>query len=136
MKYIATLNGKKYEVEIEKIYDYQPLSRGEAVAAPILAPVQAKMVQPIQVVKDTKKTSTPEPIAAAEGKDVISPMPGTVWDVKVKEGQAVKAGQVILMLEAMKMENEIVAPIDGIISSILVKKGDAVDTDAILAVLK
>jgi len=63
-------------------------------------------------------------------------MPGNILDVKVAAGTAVKAGQVLVVLEAMKMENEIVAPVDGTVDSVNVKKGDIVETDAVLVVLK
>ncbi len=63
-------------------------------------------------------------------------MPGTILDMKVSVGDKVKAGQILLILEAMKMENEIVAPIDATVASLSVKKGDTVDTDATLVVLK
>jgi biotin carboxyl carrier protein len=67
--------------------------------------------------------------------EITAPLPGVVWDIKVQEGQAVKAGDVILILEAMKMENEIMAPIDGVIKSINVKIGQQVMTGDILAVI-
>ncbi|GAA0181772.1 biotin/lipoyl-binding protein [Clostridium sediminicola] len=132
MKYIATLNGKKYEIEIEKVADYQPLSRQEAVApvatpAPVVAPTPAPVAAP---------AAAPVAAPAAAGETTVtSPMPGSIFDIKVAEGQTVKTGQVILVLEAMKMENEIVATADGTVS-LSVKKGDAVDTDAVLAVIK
>ena len=63
---------------------------------------------------------------------MTAPMPGNILDVKVKAGASVKAGDVLVILEAMKMENEIVAPCDGTVTSISVKKGDVVDTDAVL----
>lgn len=137
MKYIATLNGKKYEIQIEKVPDYQPLSREQAIA-PTFAP--APVAAPTETL-----TSAPTPMAAPEvastsmtagEANVVSPMPGSIFDIKVAPGQTVKFGQVIFVLEAMKMENEIVAPADGVIASVQVKKGDMVDTGAILAVIK
>ena len=66
---------------------------------------------------------------------MTAPMPGTVLEVKCTVGQAVKAGETLFTLEAMKMENEIVAPVDGTVASILVKKGDTIDTDGVMATL-
>ena len=107
MKYVATLNGKKYEIEIEKVEGgYQPMSR----------------------------TAAPAPVVGEN--NVIAPMPGKILDVQCKVGDVVKAGDIVIMLEAMKMENEIVAPADGTVADIPVHKGDMVDTDATLVVLK
>ena len=108
MKYVCSLNGKKYEVVIEKVDDFSPLTYGQAAApAPAAAP-------------------------AGAGESVTAPMPGNVLDVLVAVGAKVSAGDAVVLLEAMKMENEIVAPCDGTVTSISVKKGDVVDTDAVL----
>jgi len=140
MKYIATLNGKKYEVELERVEDYRALTREEianpnAVIAP--APVQAAPA-PVAAPVQAAPAAAPAPAAtpAAGESSVVSPLPGTVLDVKVKAGDAVKFGQVVVVLEAMKMETEVVASADGTVDSVLVKAGDAVDTDATLVVLK
>ena len=128
MKYIVTLNGKKYEVEVEKVESgFKPMSRA-AVPAPVPAP-SAPAVSP------APKAGAP---ASAEGGavNVTSPMPGSILEIKVSAGEAVKAGQVLLLLEAMKMENEIVAPRAAVVASVAVKKGDTVDTDDTLVVLK
>lgn len=140
MKYIATLNGKRYEVELERVEDYRPLTQHEITnpgvviaAAPVVATPAPAVVAPTPVV------ATPAPAAApvASGdKNIVSPLPGTVLEVKVNPGDAVKFGQVVIILEAMKMETEVVASADGVVDSVLVKKGDAVDTDAALVVLK
>jgi len=73
--------------------------------------------------------------AAAGGQTVEAPMPGKILNIKVSEGQAVKFGEVVVIMEAMKMETEIVAPADGTVSKILVKAGDSVDTGAALVAL-
>jgi glutaconyl-CoA decarboxylase len=147
MKYVAILNGKKYEVELEKIEEYVPLSRGEAIAqapqAAAIAPAGSVVQEaaPVTASRSTQQQQAPvdaQPVhASAQGGDnkVLSPMPGNIWEVKVSEGDTVKAGQVLFVLEAMKMENDIVAPVDGVVSSINVKKGDTVDSDATLAIL-
>ena len=71
----------------------------------------------------------------AGGEKITSPMPGTILDVKVAPGVAVKAGDVLVILEAMKMENEIVAPQDGTVAAVNVKKGDSVNSGDVLASL-
>lgn len=126
MKYVVTLNGKRYEVEVSESDAVLTSVSNAAPAAPVpaAAPVAAPAAAPAA------------PAAAAvSGTQVVSPMPGTILKVNASEGQAVKAGDVIFILEAMKMENEIVAPCDGTIKQILATKGSTVDTDQILAVL-
>ena len=121
MKYIVTLNGKNYEVEVEKtdavITAVTDAAAPAAAPAPVAAPAPAA------------------PAASAEGTKVNSPMPGTILSVSAAPGKAVKAGEVLMILEAMKMENEIVAPCDGTVKQILVQKGSTVETDAVLAVI-
>ena len=134
MKYIATLNGKKYEVELEKVEEYRALTREEITNPNVViaaAPVQAAPVQ----AAPAPVAATPAPVAAGDSS-IVSPLPGTVLEVKVQAGDVVKYGQVVVILEAMKMETEVVASADGTVESVLVKKGDAVDTDATLVVLK
>jgi len=143
MKYVAILNGKKYEVELEKIEDYVPLSREAAIAPALQATPIAPVAPSVQTVRATpapqQQSAAAEHVTEARpsvgDKEVLSPMPGNIWEVKVSEGDAVKAGQVLFVLEAMKMENDIVAPVDGVVSSISVKKGDTVDSEAMLAIL-
>lgn len=125
MKYVVTLNGKRYEVEVSESDAILTSVSNAAPAAPVpaAAPVAAPAAAPAS------------PAAAVSGTQVISPMPGTILKVNAAEGQAVKAGDVLFILEAMKMENEIVAPCDGTVKQILASKGSTVDTDQILAVL-
>ncbi len=123
MKYVVNLNGKKYEVDVSES-DAVLLNVSDAApVAPVAAPVQ---VAP---------SAAPVAQSTAEGAKVLSPMPGTILEVKVQNGQAVKAGDVMFILEAMKMENDIVAPQDGTVKQIVVSKGASVDTDAVLAVI-
>ena len=147
MKYVATINGKKYEVEVEKLEAYKSLDRNgvAAPAAPVLpasAPVQ-RPAAPAPAPVAAASAPAPAPAAAPAPKaaapagatTVAAPMPGKILNIKVSEGQAVKFGEVVVIMEAMKMETEIVAPADGTVSKILVKAGDSVDTGAALVAL-
>ncbi len=124
MKYVVTLNGKNYEVEVEKTDAVITAVTDAAPAAPVAAPAPA-----------AAPALAAAPAAAADGQKVLSPMPGTILSVNVSAGSAVKAGDVLLILEAMKMENEIVAPCDGTVKQLAVQKGSTVATDELLAVV-
>ena len=119
--YTITVNGKAYAVTVEE--------GAAAAGAPVAAPVAAAPAAP---------AAAPAPVAAPAGAagsvQVTAPMPGKVVAVKASVGQAVKKGEVVLVLEAMKMENDIVAPEDGTIA-INVANGDAVESGAVLATL-
>lgn len=130
MKYVATLNGKKYEVEIERVDEYRPLDRGAQVSAP--APILAAAPAP-----KAAPAPAPAPAAApsAGGQTVEAPMPGKILDIKVKVGDAVSYGQCVIVMEAMKMETEIVAPAAGTVAAINVSTGDSVETGAVLVTL-
>ena len=129
MKYKVTLNGRTYEVEVEA-GQAMLLAEYEAVApAPAAAPVAAAPAAPAAA-----------PVAAAPavtgaGEAVNAPMPGTILKVNVKQGDAIKSGTVLCVLEAMKMENEILAPKDGTVTQVIVAKGSSVDTGAPLVVI-
>ena len=128
-KYVVTLNGKNYEVEVEK--NTAKITNPTAAAAPAAAPAPKAAPAPAPVA-----APAPAPVAAAPagGANVTAPMPGTVLNVVAPVGTAVKAGDVILILEAMKMENDIVAPCDGTVASVAAK-GTSVNTDDVLATL-
>jgi biotin carboxyl carrier protein len=119
-RFNVTVNGNAYDVAVEEITD------GAAVAAPVSAP-KAAPAAPKAAAPAAPKAS------AGAGEKVSAPMPGTILDVKVSNGDSVKKGQVIMVLEAMKMENDIVAPCDGKVTSVLVKKGDSVNSSDTLA---
>lgn len=125
MKYVVNLNGKNYEVEVNEC-EAVVTSVTDAVAAPVAAPVApAPAAAPAAA-----------PVAAsADGTKVVAPMPGAILSVNVSVGASVKAGQVIMVLEAMKMENDIVAPCDGVVKQLVVSKGATVNTDDVLAVI-
>ena len=112
----VTVNGAAYSVEIEKGAAEAPAAAPVAAPAPQAAPAQ------------TAPVAAPAPAAkpAGPGTKVESPLPGVIIEVSVKEGQAVKMGQKIAVLEAMKMENEIAATADGTVTAIHVAKGDSV----------
>ncbi len=112
-KFNITVNGKTYEVDVEEI---------GGVSAPAAAP------------KPAAPAAAPKAVPAG-GNTVTSPMPGTILDIKVKEGDTVSSGQVLIILEAMKMENEIMAPADGTVTSIQVQKGASVNAGDVLIVL-
>lgn len=114
--YVITVNGTSYDVAVEEVGGAAPVA-----ATPVAAPVKAAPA----------KAAAP----AAGSVSVTAPMPGKILNVKLQAGAVVKKGDVILILEAMKMENEIVAPEDGTIASINVATGDSVEAGAVLATL-
>lgn len=134
MKYVATINGKRYEVEVEKVDAYKSLDRNGAAApkAPVLAATHA--ARPAAPAPAPAAAPAPAP-AAAGGTTVEAPMPGKILTVKASVGQAVKFGEPLVIMEAMKMETEIVAPADGTVSQVLVNTGDTVDTGAAMVIL-
>ena len=107
-KFHITVNGNAYEVEVQEI----------GAAAPATAPAAAP--------------SAPVASAPTGGTVITCPMPGTIIDIKVSAGDSVAEGQVLVIFEAMKMENEIVAPCAGTVASINVNKGDSVDSGSVL----
>lgn len=119
-KYRITLDGKTYEMDVEL------LGANGAVIAPakVAAPVAAA---PVAVApKAAPAPVAAKPAANAGSGSVVAPMPGTILKVLKKDGDAVKAGDVVLVLEAMKMENEITAPVDGAIASLSLAEGSTV----------
>ncbi len=111
-KYRVTVNGTVYEVELEELTGSVPVS---APAAPAAAPASA---------------------APAAGEQICAPMPGNILAVNVTAGQTVKKGDVLMVLEAMKMENEIMCPRDGVVASVNTSKGASVESGTLLCVLQ
>lgn len=127
-KYTITVNGTAYEVEVEEMGG---AAAAPKAAAPKAAPAPAAAPAP-------KAAPAPAPAAkpvAAGSATVSAPMPGKVLEVKCKAGDAVKAGDVLLILEAMKMQNEIMAPADGTISDVRVSAGQTVGTGDVMIVM-
>ena len=130
MKYKVTLNGRTYEVEVEA-GKAMLLDEYEAIV-PAAAPVAAPAAAPAPVAAPAAAPAAAAPVA---GDAVTAPMPGNILKVNVTAGQAVKEGDVLVVLEAMKMENEILAPKACTVKQVLVSKGATVDTGATLVVL-
>ena len=135
MKYKVTLNGKTYEVEVEA-GEAMLVDEYEAYApAPVAAPAPAAAPAAPAAAPAPAAPAPAASVAVGAGEPVTSPMPGNILDIRVAQGDAVKSGQVLIILEAMKMENEIVAPRDGVVNQIVTSKGASVDTGATLIVL-
>lgn len=115
-KYNVTVNGTSYEITLEVVdeKDVKATTPAAAKAAPAPAPAPAK---------------------SANGETVTSPMPGNILSVNVQNGASVKKGDVLMVLEAMKMENEIMSPCDGTVVSVNVQSGASVETGAVLCVI-
>lgn len=121
--YNITVNGSAYDVVVEEVGGaVAPAAAPKAAPAPAAAPA-------------APAAAAPKAALAAGAVNVEAPMPGNILDVKVKAGDAVKAGDVLVILEAMKMENDIVAPQDGTVASVSVAKGDTVNVNDVLVSL-
>ena len=122
-KFNITVNGTAYEVEVEEVAVGESAALKAAAAAP--APKAAPAAKP----------AAPKAAPVANGAKVNAPMPGTILDVKVSQGASVKKGDILVILEAMKMENEILAPQDGTVAQVNVSKGASVNSGDVLVVL-
>ena len=131
MKYKVTLNGRTYEVEVEhgKAMLIDEYAANAPAAAPAAAPVAAAPVAAAPAAAPAAG------VTVTGGESVTAPMPGNILKVNVSVGQTVKEGDLLVVLEAMKMENEIYAPCAGTVSAVPVQKGATVDTDATLVVI-
>ncbi len=119
-----TVNGKTYDVQVEEI----GVNAAPIAVAPAAPAAPAAPVAPTAPVAEAAAPAAPAAAPTEGSEDVLSPMPGSIVDVKVANGQAVKSGDVLVVLEAMKMMNEIKAPHDATVAAVLVNKGDSVDS--------
>ncbi len=131
MKYKITLNNRVYEVEVEA-GKAMLLSEYEAVA-----PAAAAPAAPAAAAVEAAPAAAPAaaPVVTGAGEAVTAPMPGTILKVNVTHGQAIKAGEVLCVLEAMKMENDITAPKDGVVTQVVTAKGASVSTGDTLVMI-
>ena len=121
--FVITVNGKSYQVGVEEV--------GATASAPVVAPVVAPVAAPVAA---PAAPAAPVAAAPANGEKVLSPFPGLIKNLLVAEGATVKKDQPILVLEAMKMDNDITAPCDGVVH-FQVAKGANVESDSVLAVI-
>ncbi|HJA69479.1 MAG TPA: biotin/lipoyl-binding protein [Firmicutes bacterium] len=149
-KFIVQVNGVQYDVEIEEIGGAQaaPAAPIPAAAPAATAPAPAAAAAPAQAAAAPAAPAAPAQSAPAAapaqsaaggvmgGETINAPLPGTVLDIKVSAGQNVKKGDILFVLEAMKMENEILAAHDGVIASVNVEKGAAVNSGDVLGSYK
>lgn len=126
-KFNITVNGKSYEVDVEEIGGIPTAPAAPRAAAPAAAPRAAAP-------KAAAKKSAAAPVAG--GTKINAPMPGTVFKMICNEGDTVSAGDIVMVLEAMKMENEIPSPVDGTVTQILVSAGDAVNGGDVMIVVE
>lgn len=127
--YNITVNGVTYTVEVEEV---GATASAPVAAAPVVAPA-APVAAPAAAPKAAP--AAPKASGAAGAVSVKAPMPGNIMKVNCKVGASVKKGDVLIVLEAMKMENDICAPQDGVVASVEVAQGASVETDALLVTL-
>ena len=120
----VNVNGTEYKVTVEETEGQVQAPKAAAAPAPVAAPAAAPAPK-----------AAPAPNAVAGGEAIKAPMPGTILAVNVTNGAAIKKGQVLMVLEAMKMENEILAPADGTVQGVNVQQGSTVETGTVLCTI-
>ena len=131
-RFQVTVNGTAYDVQVQEIAEAAPVAApAPAAAAPAPKPAPAPAPAP----KPAPVPAALAPAAETGAVKVTAPMPGNIWDVRCSVGQSVAKGDVLVVLEAMKMQNEIVAPSEGKVAGIHVSKGATVDTGALMVSL-
>ena len=125
--YNITINGVTYAVEVEEV--------GTVASAPVAAPVAPAAAPAAPKAAPVAAPAAPKASGKAGSVVIKAPMPGNIMKVNVKPGDAVKKGDVLVVLEAMKMENDVCAPEDGTVASVEAAKGSTVETDAVLVTL-
>ncbi len=128
-RFNVTVNGVTYDVVVEEV------GGAASVAAPVAAPAPTAAPAASPVAAPAAAPAAPKASGAQGAVKVVAPMPGTIMKVNVSAGAAVKKGDVLCVLEAMKMENDICAPEDGTVASVNVQKGASVNTDEVLVTL-
>jgi biotin carboxyl carrier protein len=128
-KFVISVNGNSYEVEVDEITD------GSTAVSRPAAPVRTPQAAPAKAAP--AKAAASAEVTVSAGQEVIeSPMPGNIWKVLVAEGDIVKVGQTLVILEAMKMENELVSPIDGKVTKVMTTEGAIVNTGDKLVIVE
>ncbi|SDW96236.1 DUF2118 domain-containing protein [Tepidimicrobium xylanilyticum] len=134
-KFLIKVNGNQYEVEVEEIKE-DASSTPQKNIQPILKPTSEPAVQPTAPLK-SEELKVEKEITVQEGEEVVeAPMPGTILSINVKEGDMVEEGQILAILEAMKMENEILAPRNGKVIKVVTTQGASVNTGDKLIIIK
>lgn len=135
-RFIINVNGNSYNVDVEEVGGAAPAAPAPqvSVAATPAAPAPQAAAAPAAPVSQAPAAAAPA--APVGGTQITAPMPGTILDVKVAVGQQVAEGDILMILEAMKMENEIMAPHAGVIEAVSASKGASVETGTLLAVIK
>ena len=135
-RYKVTVNGTAYDVLVEDMGGTQAAYAPVAQPAPAVVPAAAPVAAPQPVPAPVAATPAPAPAPAPAGASVVeAPMPGKILKISVAVGASVSSGDVLLILEAMKMENEISAPVSGTVREIRAREGDSVNTGDVLIVL-
>lgn len=134
-KFKITVDGKAYEVEVEEVGENKSSGGVISASQPVVSKAKEEPVKPEPAKDSTNTVPSKASSVVVAGEEVVAPMPGKVLQLKVSEGDSVKDGDTLLILEAMKMENEIVASASGSIKKINVAANDMVDTSDVLMVI-